>query len=356
METNPLEGTKPVETKPKKNKKAKKDRPRRGWWIFLGIIIVLLLGGIGVKLGIDKGVSIRLLEFEKLKIQRATMQFVLGQQDVAEGRLDTAAKRFEYVLEIDPDFPGLVDQLTQIEVSKAMQATPTVSFTATPTLEPTPDYQTQEQRFAQAQDYLRNQNWQAALDTLNSLRSIDINYMPVKVDGMYYLAYRNRGVNKILSEGKLEGGIYDLALAEQYAPIDKEANAYRQAAEYFLTGSAFWEVDWPKAVSYFSQVYASFPNLRDGSNYSAAERYRKSLIGYGDQLLMDGKYCDARDQYSLASSIGGDANFQATLSAAQLLCSPPTSTPQPTTAATAAPTDAATAEAPAAEPTTDPGS
>ena len=53
--------------------------------------------------------------------------------------------------------------------------------------------------------------------------------------------------------GKLEGGIYDLSLAEQYGPIDKEAAGYRQAAKYYLTASAFWKVDWPKAADYFSQ-------------------------------------------------------------------------------------------------------
>jgi tetratricopeptide (TPR) repeat protein len=364
MEKIPSYEPEPVKPSPKKLKKEKKGRGR---WILLGILLILIFGGLGVWLGVNKGVSIRLVEFEKLKIQKATMQFELGEIDLAEGRLDVARKRFENVLELDGNFPGLREKLTELEVAKAMLATPTISVTSTATLAPTPDTQNQEQRFAQAQDYLKTGNWQAALDTLDVLRSTDLQYQSVAVDGMYYMAYRNRGVNKIISEGNLEGGIYDLALAAQYGPIDKEAGSYSQAAKYFQTGSAFWEVDWKQAAYYFSQVYASLPNLRDGSNFSATERYRLAAIGYGDDLMEEGKVCEAVDQYVIASGLGGNENFQATLAAAQLKCSPPTSTPQATSAVTETPgtvvntevvsaTEAPTAEVTVETPAADAGS
>ncbi|MBI9049241.1 MAG: hypothetical protein JEZ00_07470 [Anaerolineaceae bacterium] len=339
--------TQPVTVPPKK---AKKEKKGRGLAIFLGVLIIILIAGVGVWFGYGEGIRNRLLAAEKLEIQQATTQFQLGVIDLAEGRLDTARKRFEHVLEIHPEYPGLTEKLAELEVAKARLATPTIAVTSTPTLEPTADLQNQEQRFAQAQEYLKGGNWQAAIETLNALRKVDIEYHAVEVDGMYYLAYRNRGVDKILLEGKLEGGIYDLALAEQYGPIDKEANAYRQAASYYLTGSGFWQVDWPQAVYYFSQVNSSMPNLRDGSNWTATERYRQSLIGYGDQLVNEEKYCDARDQYAIAATLGGDDSFYATATAVYLICSPPTSTPAPTTAATES-TPETTEEPPVTEPT-----
>ncbi len=359
METNPLDETKPVAVPPKTNKKIKKDKTPRGRWIFLGILIILVFVGVGIGLGIRQGVNLRITQYSKEVIQAATTQFKLGEVDLAAGRLESATKRFNYVVDIDPEFPGLMEKLAQIEVAKAMLATPTISVTSTPTLAPTPDLQSQEERLAQAKDYLRNGNWQAALDTLNVLRKEDINYHSVEVDGMYYLAYRNRGVDKILKEGKLEGGIYDLSLAEQYGPIDKEAASYSQAAKTYLTASAFWEVDWPKAAQYFSQVYASMPNLRDGSNWTAMERYRMSAIGYGDQLMLELKYCEGAEQYAIASTLGGDAVFQSTLTAAQLLCSPPTSTPLPAATlentaeapVSTEPAPVATEETPVVEPT-----
>ncbi len=329
METNPLDETKPVAVPPQTKKKDKKDKTPRGRWILLGILIILIFIGVGVGLGIRQGVNLRITQYSKEVISAATTQFKLGEIDLAAGRLESATKRFNYVADIDPQFPGLMDKLTQVEVAKAMLATPTISVTSTPTLAPTPDTQSQEQRLAQAKEYLKGGNWQATLDTLNALRKADLNYHSVDVDGMYYLAYRNRGVDKILLEGKLEGGIYDLSLAEQYGPIDKEAEGYRQVAKVYLTASAFWKVDWPKAAQYFSQAYASMPNMRDGSNWTAMERYRMSAIGYGDQLMTELKYCEGAEQYAIAATLGGDANFTATLTAAQLLCSPSTATPAP---------------------------
>jgi tetratricopeptide (TPR) repeat protein len=357
METNPIDETKPVAVPPKNKKKAKKDKTPRGRWILLGILIILIFVGVGVGLGIRQGVNLRITQYSKEVIQAATTQFMLGEIDLAAGRLDSATKRFNYVVDIDPEFPGLMDKLAQIEVAKAMLATPTISVTSTPTLAPTPDTQSQEQRLAQAKEYLRGGNWQATLDTLNVLRKEDVNYHSVDVDGMFYLAYRNRGVDKILLDGKLEGGIYDLSMAEQYGPIDKEAEGYRQAARVYLTASAFWEVDWVKAAQYFSQAYASMPNMRDGSNWTAMERYRKSAIGYGDQLMNELKYCEGAEQYAIAATLGGDATFQSTLTAAQLLCSPSTATPAPVaTLAPSSTSDSAvvpSAVVPSETPTTD---
>ena len=73
--------------------------------------------------------------------------------------------------------------------------------------------------------------------------------------------------------------------------------------------------------------------MYDG-NYTANERYRTALIGYGDQLILNGDYCGGRDQYQLALSISLDGGLAPTATQAQLLCSPPTSTPAPVTATT----------------------
>ena len=154
METNPLDETKPVSVPPKSNKKIKKDKTPRGRWIFLGIIIILVFIGIGVGLGIRQGVNLRISQYSKEVIQAATTQFKLGEVDLAAGRLDSATKRFNYVVDIDPEFPGLMDKLAQIEVAKAMLATPTISFTATPTLVPTADLQNQEETFGASERLL----------------------------------------------------------------------------------------------------------------------------------------------------------------------------------------------------------
>ena len=67
-----------------------------------------------------------------------------------------------------------------------------------------------------------------------------------------------------------------------------------------LTGSSFWEINWTQVVNYFGQVYTSLPNLRDGSGWTATERFRVGSIRLGDEYMEQERYCEGRDQYRLA--------------------------------------------------------
>jgi hypothetical protein len=64
--------------------------------------------------------------------------------------------------------------------------------------------------------------------------------------------------------------MYDMSLAEQFGPLDKEADTYRTWARLYITGASFWEIDWEQVINYFSQVYAAVPMLRDGSGVTAS--------------------------------------------------------------------------------------
>ncbi len=74
--------------------------------------------------------------------------------------------------------------------------------------------------------------------------------MAARVDGLLYLSLRSRGVQKIYKERNLQGGIYDLAVAEKFGPIDLQVKTARNLARLYLYGVSFWEVDWAKAVEY----------------------------------------------------------------------------------------------------------
>ncbi|MRR32184.1 hypothetical protein EG834_18080 [bacterium] len=213
-----------------------------------------------------------------------TEQFALGIQDMEAGRLESAQQRFEYVIKVDPQFPGAPEKLTEVMIKAANRATPTPVVTPTIAFTPTPDLRGVEELFSAAQQYMRAQDWENAILTLDLVRKENLEFRPLDVDGMYYISLRNRGVFKIVQTGNLEGGIYDLALTERFGPLDKEADAYRNWARYYLAGTSFWEVDWVKVLEYFSQLYASLPNLRDGSGYTVAKRYKIASKGLGDQL------------------------------------------------------------------------
>lgn len=315
-------------------------KPKRWRWILLGLLLVIILGVAGAFLGYQVAVQARLQRESDQIALLTTTQFQLGVQDLEAKRYHTARERFEYVIGLDSKFPGVQEKLAETMLGLAMMASPTVAVTPTIEFTPTPDTRGAEELFNTAQQYMREKNWAAAFDALEALRTEDSSFRSIEVDGLYYIVLRYRGVDKITLEGNLEGGMYDLALTERFGPLDKEADSYRTWARLYLTGASFWGVDWTRVVEAFSQIYPSLPNLRDGSGYTAAERFRLASIHYGDQLAAAEDFCGARDQYNNALSIAQDNNLAPTATAVQLICSPPTATPAPTTVLpTAVPTE-----------------
>jgi hypothetical protein len=132
----------------------------------------------------------------------------------------------------------------------------------------------------------------------------------VEVDGMLFLALRNRGRDKIINKADLEGGIYDLTLASRFGILDTEATGILNWSTLYITGASFWEIDWGQAAYYFSQVAPHVPNLRDGSGLTAAQRYRTALFNSAKLLAQQKRWCDAAAQLEIALSIASDPELE----------------------------------------------
>lgn len=338
-------------------------RPRRAspvrLTILFGILALIAIAVISAVAGYRSGINQRKQAESVLVAQAVDEQYQLGLQDMQAGRFDLARQRFEYVIQLNPSYPGVTEKLAEVLVLINATATPTIVVTPTPS--PTPDLRGVEELFTQAREHMNNLEWDQAIETLLNLRKADVNYQPVLVDGMLYMAFRNRGVDKILKRCDLEGGIFDLSQAELFGPLDADASSYATWASLYLTGASFWELDWGQAVYYFAQVGPAFPNLCDGSGMTAAERYRQALIGYGNYLRQSGDSCGAVEQYQAALAMGPDAKAEEALELASVECSggqeappeQPAATPQvsPTATAPAAETPTPTEGAPEATPT-----
>jgi hypothetical protein len=225
----------------------------------------------------------------------------------------------------------------------------------TPTITPTPDTRNVQELFTQAQQDLANSEWSKAIDTLLSLRKADVTYQPVWVDDMLYVSFRNRGRDKILKDADLEGGIYDLTIAGQFGLLDADSRSLQDWARLYLTGASFWELDWAQAIYYFAQIAPALPNLRDGSGWTAAERYRLALIGYGEDLIAKEQYCDAQTQLELALSMGPDEKGEKLLDEASNQCSGGSDNgDEDKKDKTTEPPPAVTEAPPSEEPTTEP--
>lgn len=275
-----------------------KSSNRTTLWIVLGSIAIVILG---LLLGVLAGMNARkIAELEQIK-QSLGEQFDRGVQELNDGQYDLARQRFEYVLKYDPSYPDAQKKLTEVLVLLSATATPHAS--PTPEISPTPDLRGVEQLFSDAQRMISESNWDGAQLALDKLRKDNPEYQTIQVDGMYYILLRNRGVDKILVQNNLEGGIYDLTLAERFGPLDNYSAGLRNFARVYLTGSSLWAVDWAQVVYLFQQVAAAVPNMTDSSGYTAGTRYFIALVEYGKVLLNQDKPCDAQVQFELALSI-----------------------------------------------------
>lgn len=339
----------------------RQETPRRSrfwiWLIILSLLALLVIAATSAFGGYLSGIQ-RRTSFEATQVtSKVDEQFQLGVQDLQAGRYELARQRFEYVINLDPGYPGVTENLAAVLLQLNTTATPTA--VSTPTLTPTVDMRGAEELFSQAQVLLADEKWTEAIDTLLKLRKNEPSFQAVEVDSMFYVALRNRGVQRILSEGDLEGGTYDLALAERFGPLDVEASNMRTWADMYVTGASFWGLDWSQAVYYFGQLLLVGPNLRDSTNLTATERFRLASIKYGDFLAENGEWCKAFEQYTAAFNIGVDAAVEPTAAWVAEKCQggeepeeeeePPTETP-PTPGETP-PAETPTPEPPTPEPT-----
>lgn len=302
--------TMPVKTKVEQDlpqEGTPKKRKRWGRRIFLGLLTFILIVAIGGAIGYGRAIYQRIQQ-ENIMIETAVYdQFLLGVVNMERGEYELARQRFEYILQLDPEHEQAAAMLTEAllhlgETSDIPTPRPN------PTASPTPDTRNQEEIFASALALRDAQDWDALIETLDVLRVSDYEFKSVEVDGLYYIAYRNRGVKRITQEGNLEGGIFDLTRAESFGPLDVEASNYRLWAEKYVTGVSFWGVDWNEALNYFNDLAISAPYLSD-SNYltsldrqatAQVEKYSQFLVTAGYRLNQ-GKYCDAYDLYNEAS-------------------------------------------------------
>lgn len=343
-----IENTQQTVVKEEKQRKPKKKffERRSAWFLLAGLLVVIILG-VGAATGAARGINDRISLAESQAAPRIQSQIDGARLDIEEGRYEVALSRLDWILEEMSDF------LTEAELSEigelysqtlvliGSRTTPIPQPSPTPVepvFTPTPDFRGAQELFDAALQQISSGAWDDAIRTIEALRENDLTYRAVHVDGLLWIALRNRGIQKILSEGSLEPGIYDLTLAERFAPLDSRADGLRTWTRLYLTGASFWDVDWSQVVFYFEQVYPHVPNLRDGTFMTATERFRIGAIEYADLLAASGEFCLAQEYYEKALSITEDPLVRERAQEAAEICLRGTAPPQPPQPGAATPT------------------
>lgn len=327
-------------TPPLSDTKPRKAKNRR-IGVLISALIILVAIALGSAAGYAQGVGTRMSVQQTSESKSIAEQYTLAEKDFAEKHYDLARQRLDYILKKNQSYPGAADLLTRLMVQ--MMVTPSLTPTTVPSATPTPDLRAQEIIFTQAQEQVKNSDWTNAMASLDQLRKRDRNYKTVEVDGMYYFSLRNRGVDQIMGNRayakvtNMEGGIYDLTLAERFGPLDGTADGIRTGARMYIIGASFWELDWEQAAYYFSLAADQLPNLRDASNVNATQRYYLALLKYGDDQVLKGNRqkdrCEALVTWDKARAAGGSLDGEYTTKYDELFlkCNPPTETPEPPT-------------------------
>ena len=184
-------------------------KSRLGSWLLWGLLGLILLGLFivgGSYFGYQQGIDDR-KGFEATQVAMAIEeQYELGVLDMEAGNYEVARQRFDYVIQINPNYPGVIDRMADVLLVLNATATPTLAPTATAIpITPTPDLRGQEELFVQAQNFIVNEQWDEAIETLETLRKNDPGYKAIELDGMFYVAFRNRGAINI-GAGNLRTG------------------------------------------------------------------------------------------------------------------------------------------------------
>jgi len=346
------------------SKKKPPDSQNKNWggktirWIVIYIILFFSIVTISGLAGYQSGQYTKESVATQVLLLSLDEQYSLAVEDIQAECYEIAFQRLEYILSKNPTYPNATEQLAFVIQILYATATP-IPPTPTATFTPTRDLRPIEDLYNQSLQFIKDQAWTDAIDILTTLRTEDETYLSTRVDGLFYLSLRYLGVEKIWQDGDLEGGLYDLSLAERFGPLDVQASSAREFARLYMIGLSFWEVYPEQAVYYFKQVSDAAPGLRDSSGWTALERYRSVLIQYGDYFVSKKAWCDAQVQYERAMMIRSDGNLAELLQAVMFKCSPPTSTPTytivvPPTTTQIPPTIPATPDTPTETETTQP--
>lgn len=316
----PLKGQQPGKGK-KSNQKKNKNGSAVGW-IFLGILLMLVLVFGGAYLGYQSAIRTRMAEYNRQSSQAAIEQYEMAVSDIEAGKYENAKNRLEYVLQVNPDYPGATEMYTDVVGYLYPKETPTPYYTATPAPTSTPDTRGEEDMYNAVLASMVSQDWTGALAQMDSLRDKNLEYRAMEMDGLYYIALRYEGIN-LINQGYLESGIYKISLSSSFGPIDAIANSMRDAGRSYLSGAGFWEIDWNKALSYYANAYASYPNIYDRATMlTATERYAEASFEVANLYVISEDYCGAIPYYDQGFLVGSDAVYSVTATAAYNTCHP----------------------------------
>lgn len=291
--------------------------------VIFAVVLLTVLGGAGWA-GYQSGLATRAEQIRVTQAVDLQTQFALGVDDLNNRSYQRAAARFEYILGLQPDYPGARERLA--EAQAGLQVTPTpVPPTPIPVAGEDPaDLLAAGERAAAAE------NWDGVLSHMTRLHALDPEYETIRAEALTFTALRGRGLARIQGD-EMEAGIFDLDQAAAFRPLDQDARNYRAWARLYLAAKSYWGLDWARTAEILGQLVVLAPNFKDTSRL-----WYQATLNYADLLAAAGDACGAAENYAAAQQFIADDQVAALLAAAQTNCAL-TPAPEPAVAPQATP-------------------
>lgn len=260
------------------------------------------------------------------QIEQINTQITLAQEDMDAERYRLAQRRLEWVIQRAPNQPEAQALLREIQQRQNIAQTPEPAISPTPTNTPLPtptpglisDPASELDRIRQL---VGNAAWAEAISALISFQLQYPSYERDVTDRLAYDAYLAYGL-ELISGDQPEMGITYLDLAQRLGDLPQEALDYRLWARLYLSGIAFYGVNWNLAALNFRELCLAAPFYQ-----GACERLVESLVNLGNQLAFAEDWCPAEQVFREASQYGAAVNQE--LGQAREGCANATPTPDP---------------------------
>ena len=204
-------------------------------------------------------------------------------------------------LQDNPDNPGDSDMLN--ETGDLVYSTEIPLPESTKIMIAERDFLTISERLSVIRISYDNQEWQNVISNIDMLKASNVDYDRNLLDGILFVALRNRGM-QLIKDGDLELGLADLEHAEQMTGLDEVANQHRRWAYLYLSASIFWDINWKIVVDNLYILHQIAPNFRDTDN-----KLWKARTYYGMALLEAEEYCLAEEQFAFALNMKQKASI-----------------------------------------------
>lgn len=294
-------------------------------YFFVILAFLLAFYGIVIGLALSRGNNRRIELQLTTQADQLKRQIELAQDDYSKGNYQLALTRLDWVLEQDAAYPGAAALRQQVQFALEQQnvtATPTLTPSPAPTFTPTSlPISDPTAEYEALQALVQDELWQEAVNRLVPFQTQFPNYERDETDRLLYEAYIGLGLELVYGE-QVELGIFYLEQAETLGNLPVEVQDQRSWAELYVTGIAFYQVNWDVSAYYFRQLCAAAPFFHD-----ACGKFYTSLVAFGDQFTAALDWCPAERAYREAIAYGNTQTLRDKLNTAVEGCLQATPTP-----------------------------